>query len=99
MAKIITGIVTSNKTDKTIVVTVDSKKMHPLYGKQYKVTTKYMAHDEKNEANIGDRVSIIESRPLSARKRHILHEIIEKPLLNQDDLKVLKNDEIDGDKS
>lgn len=99
MSKIITGIVSSNKTDKTIIVTVDSKKVHPLYGKQYKVSTKYMAHDEKNLANVGDKVSIVESRPMSARKRHILHEIIEKPSLNEDDLKILKNDESTGDKS
>ncbi len=93
MAKTITGIVSSNKSDKTIVVTVLSKKIHPLYRKQYKVSTKFMAHDEKNEAQIGDRVIISESRPLSAKKRHVLDKIIAKPTLRSDDLSILKNDD------
>lgn len=83
MAKTLTGVVTSDKTDKTIVVTVQTRKTHPLYRKQYTVTTKYMAHDEKNEAVTGDKVSIVETRPLSARKRYILQQIIEKPLLRE----------------
>ncbi len=81
MAKTLVGIVTSDKTDKTIVVTVVTRKTHPLYRKQYSVSTKFMAHDEKNEATTGDKVSIVETRPLSARKRHILHEVIERPIL------------------
>ncbi len=83
MAKTLTGVVTSDKTDKTIVVTVQTRKTHPLYRKQYTVTTKYMAHDEKNEAVTGDKVSIVETRPLSAHKRYILQQIIEKPLLRE----------------
>ncbi|MDB5163435.1 MAG: rpsQ [Candidatus Saccharibacteria bacterium] len=78
MARTITGIVSSNKTEKTIVVTVSSRKTHPLYKKQYSASKKFMAHDEKNEAQIGDKVVIVETRPLSARKRYALQNIIEK---------------------
>jgi small subunit ribosomal protein S17 len=77
MAKTIIGTVSSNKTDKTIVVTVQARKTHPLYRKQYSVSKKFMAHDEKNEAQIGDKVAITETRPLSARKRYTLDRIIE----------------------
>ncbi len=82
--KTIIGIVSSNKTDKTIVVTVVSRKTHPLYKKQYTVSRKFMAHDEKNEAEVGDKVSIVETRPLSALKRHRLDKIIERPLIRDD---------------
>jgi len=78
MAKSITGTVSSNKTDKTIVVTVRERKTHPLYRKQYTTTKKFMAHDEKNEANIGDKVVIIETRPISKNKRFTLDRIVEK---------------------
>lgn len=81
MAKTLVGIVTSDKPDKTIVVTVVTRKTHPLYRKQYSDSKKFIAHDEKNEAKVGDKVSIAETRPLSARKRHILDKIIEKPIL------------------
>ncbi len=81
MSKTLTGIVTSDKTDKTIVVAIHDHKTHPLYKKQYPVSKKYMAHDAKNEAQTGDKVIIGESRPLSARKRHTLLEIIERPLI------------------
>ena len=77
MAKTIIGTVSSNKTDKTIVVTVQTRKTHPLYRKQYTVSTKYMAHDEKNAAELGDKVAIVETRPLSKRKRYTLDRIIE----------------------
>jgi small subunit ribosomal protein S17 len=77
MARTIIGTVSSNKTDKTIVVTVQTRKTHPLYRKQYTVSTKFMAHDEKNEAQEGDKVAISETRPLSARKRYTLDRIIE----------------------
>jgi small subunit ribosomal protein S17 len=90
MAKTIIGTVSSDKTDKTIVVTVQERKTHPLYRKQYTVSKKIMAHDEKNEAQIGDKVSIVETRPLSARKRHTLDQIIEKPKLREDSLQALK---------
>src|ERR1700752_30738 len=93
MAKQIIGTVSSNKTDKTIVVTVHERKTHPLYRKQYTVTTKFMAHDEKNEAQPGDKVSIVETRPISARKRFKLGEILEKPVLREDTLAVAKSDD------
>jgi small subunit ribosomal protein S17 len=93
MAKTIIGIVSSNKTDKTIVVTVQTRKTHPIYRKQYSVSRKFMAHDEKNEAEVGDKVSIVETRPLSARKRHTLERIIEKPLLREDSLSLTKVEE------
>lgn len=81
MAKQMVGIVSSNKPDKSIVVTVSTKKTHPIYKKQYLVTTKFMAHDEKNEAKEGDKVSIVETAPKSARKRFALENIIERPTL------------------
>ena len=78
MPKQMTGTVTSDKGDKTIIITVRSRQTHPLYKKQYTVNTKFMAHDKKNEAKVGDLVTIIETKPLSARKRFKLAKIIEK---------------------
>lgn len=78
MARIITGVVSSDKADKTIVVAVTTRKTHPLYKKQYTSTKKFMAHDENNEAHTGDRVLISETRPLSARKRFKLEKVLEK---------------------
>jgi small subunit ribosomal protein S17 len=72
------GKVTSNKMTKSITVAVDRKVKHPIYGKFVHKTTKFMAHDEKNEAGIGDTVRISETRPLSKSKRWRLVEIIEK---------------------
>lgn len=72
------GIVTSNKMDKTITVSVESNKRHPLYGKVYKVTKKFKAHDELNQCNIGDTVEICETRPLSKDKHFRLVRIIER---------------------
>jgi small subunit ribosomal protein S17 len=73
-----TGVVRSNKMDKTITVTVERKVKHPIYGKFVKKTTSFHAHDEKNECTIGDIVKIMESRPLSKTKRWRLVEVIEK---------------------
>ena len=73
-----TGKVVSNKMDKTIVVAVVDNVKHPLYGKIVKRTYKLKAHDEQNECNIGDRVKVMETRPLSKDKRWRLVEIIEK---------------------
>ena len=73
-----TGVVRSNKMDKTITVAVERKVKHPIYGKFLKKTTKFHAHDEKNECNVGDVVKIMESRPLSKTKRWRLVEIVEK---------------------
>ena len=78
MAKTLTGIVTSNKADKTITITVTSRETHPIYGKQYSVNRKYTAHDEKNEANEGDKVTISEVRPISKTKSFTLVSINEK---------------------
>lgn len=78
MARTITGTVTSDKADKTIVLTVTTRKTHPVYKKQYSVKTKFMAHDEKNEAKVGDLVLVSETRPLSARKRLTLVKILER---------------------
>lgn len=86
MAKSLIGVVTSNKGDKTIVVTVATRKTHPLYRKQYSVTKKFMAHDENNEAQPGDKVEIVETRPISRSKHHKLSQIIEKPALREDAL-------------
>ena len=72
------GIVTSNKMDKTIVVTVEEFVRHSLYGKAVKVTKKFKAHDEQNECNIGDNVRIMETRPLSKDKRWRLVNVVEK---------------------
>jgi small subunit ribosomal protein S17 len=72
------GKVVSNKMDKSIIVAIERKVMHPLYKKYFKKTTKFMAHDQNNIASIGDIVKIMETRPLSARKRWRLVEIIEK---------------------
>ncbi|GAA4326978.1 30S ribosomal protein S17 [Flaviaesturariibacter amylovorans] len=72
------GVVTSNKMTKTITVAVERKVKHPIYGKFVKKTTKFHAHDEKNEASIGDVVRIMETRPLSKTKRWRLVEIVEK---------------------
>ncbi len=72
------GIVTSNKMEKSIVVSVETKIRHPKYGKFVKHTKRFMAHDEKGECGIGDTVKIMETRPLSKLKRWRLVEIIEK---------------------
>lgn len=78
MAKKETGVVTSAVQDKTIVVTMTYRKTHPLYGKQYTVSQKFTAHDETNEAQLGDRVEISETRPYSKTKTWKLDRIIEK---------------------
>ncbi|MEE6186542.1 30S ribosomal protein S17 [Niabella digestorum] len=72
------GVVTSNKMEKTITVAVERKVKHPIYGKFVKKTTKFHAHDEKNECSIGDVVKIMETRPLSKLKRWRLVEIVER---------------------
>ena len=72
------GVVVSNKMDKSIVILVERKVKHPMYGKFVKKSTKFMAHDEKNECNIGDVVRIMETRPLSKNKCWRLVEIVER---------------------
>lgn len=78
LRKIRIGVVSSNKMDKSIVVKVERKVKHPLYGKFVKKSTKFHAHDEANECSIGDTVKIMETRPLSKTKRWRLVEIVEK---------------------
>ncbi len=78
MRKERTGVVTSNKMDKTITVSVERKEQHPIYGKFVKRTKKFAAHDENNECNEGDVVRIMETRPLSKKKRWRLVEILER---------------------
>ena len=72
------GVVVSNKMDKSIVVAVERKEKHPMYGKFVKKTTKFVAHDEKNECSVGDTVRVMETRPLSKTKNWRLVEIVEK---------------------
>ena len=76
--KTVIGIVVSNKMNKTITVAVERKVKHPIYGKFVKKTTKFHAHDEKNECTIGDTVRIMETRPMSKTKRWRLVEVVEK---------------------
>lgn len=79
--KVYRGTVVSDKMDKTITVVVETKKTHPLYGKRVKYSKKFKAHDENNEAKMGDKVVIMETRPLSATKRFRLVEIVEKAVV------------------
>jgi small subunit ribosomal protein S17 len=72
------GVVSGNKMDKTITVNVERKVKHPIYGKFVKKTTKFHAHDEKNQCTVGDVVRIMETRPLSKTKRWRLIEVVEK---------------------
>lgn len=81
MSKTLVGFVASDKNDKTIVVRVVTRKIHPIYKKRYVSSKKYQAHDEKNEARVGDQVSIIETRPVSAHKHFKLEKIITKAAL------------------
>jgi len=77
MARKLVGTVTSDVQDKTIVVAVARRVTHPVYGKQYTVTKKFAAHDEKNEAHTGDKVEIVETRPISKNKSFMLARIVE----------------------
>ena len=76
--RVLTGVVVSDKADKTIVVMVETLVKHPLYKKYIRRRNKFMAHDPQNDCGVGDTVSIIEHRPLSARKRWHLVKIMEK---------------------
>ncbi|MBL1212977.1 MAG: 30S ribosomal protein S17 [Ignavibacteriae bacterium] len=73
-----TGVIVSDKMDRSILVAIERKVAHPIYRKYFKKTTKLMAHDEKNECKVGDKVKIMECRPLSKRKKWRLVEIVEK---------------------
>lgn len=78
MARKMTGVVVSDTQDKTIVVKTERRVTHPLYRKQYSVSKRYQAHDEKNEAQVGDKVSISETRPISKHKTWKLDSVIER---------------------
>jgi len=78
LRKVRVGTVVSNKMDKSILVAIERKIAHPIYKKYFKKTTKLMAHDDKNECGLGDLVKIMETRPLSKRKKWRLIEIVEK---------------------
>ncbi len=78
MAHTLIGIVSSDKRDKTITVSIANRETHPLYRKQYTKTRKYTAHDEKNEAKVGDKVEIAACRPLSKTKAYTLVKVLEK---------------------
>lgn len=79
--RVLHGVVCSDKMDKTIVVEISEKKAHPLYGKQTKFSRKFKAHDENNEAKVGDTVEIIETRKLSRDKHFRLLRIVEKAVI------------------
>ena len=81
LRKVMIGTVTSNKMDKTIVVSVETNVKHPIYGKIVKRTYKLKAHDEENKCQIGDKVKVMETRPLSKDKRWRLVEIVEKAII------------------
>ncbi|NCU30462.1 30S ribosomal protein S17 [Candidatus Saccharibacteria bacterium] len=105
MAKKVIGVVTSDVQDKTIVVTVTSRRTHPLYRKQYTESRKFTAHDETNQAQKGDRVEIVECRPISKRKTWKLDHIVEtghaKIELEENEIVAElehKNDELKEDK-
>ena len=72
------GVVVSDRMQKSVVVAVERRVQHSVYGKTQKRTSTFLAHDEKNEAKVGDKVAIVESRPLSARKRWVVTSIVEK---------------------
>ena len=100
MAKTLTGVVTSDAADKTITVTVTSRETHPIYKKQYTVTRKYAAHDEKNDARKGDTVRIIETRPISRRKSFQLDKIVKRSVGSvelKSDVNSEVNDKVDDD--
>ena len=78
LRKVRQGVVVSDKMDKTIVIAAKFKEKHPIYGKSVQKTKKYHAHDEKNEAHVGDTVQVMETRPLSRTKRWRLVQIVEK---------------------
>ena len=74
----ITGVVVSDKMEKTVTVSVERQIRHELYGKAQRRTSKFLAHNENNEVKVGDRVAIVEARPMSARKRWVVTRVVEK---------------------
>ena len=80
LSKVREGVVVSNKMSKSIVVSIETFKRHPQYGKYMRSTKRYMAHDENNECAVGDKVEIVETRPLSKNKRWRVRSIVEKAI-------------------
>jgi small subunit ribosomal protein S17 len=74
----ILGTVVSNKMAKSVIVTVERRVLHGMYGKQQRLTSRFMAHDENNEAKVGDTVAVVPSRPLSRRKRWVVTRVVQK---------------------
>ena len=74
----ITGVVVSDKMEKTVTVSVERQTRHALYGKAQRRTSKFLAHNENNDVKVGDRVAIVEARPMSARKRWVVTRVVEK---------------------
>jgi small subunit ribosomal protein S17 len=93
MPRTLTGTVSSAAPDKTIVISVVTHRTHPIYKKQFVTSKKFIAHDENNECKVGDLVSIIETRPISARKRFKLEKVLEKAELTREELSVLEPEE------
>jgi small subunit ribosomal protein S17 len=85
MARTIVGTVVSDKADKTIVLSTTVRKTHPIYKKQYSRSTKYIAHDENNEAKVGDKVEVVETRPISKRKHLTLVKVLERAKISERD--------------
>jgi small subunit ribosomal protein S17 len=85
MARTIVGTVVSDKADKTIVLSTTVRKTHPIYKKQYSRSTKYIAHDENNEARIGDKVEVVETKPISKRKHLTLVKVLERAKISEKD--------------
>jgi small subunit ribosomal protein S17 len=76
--KEVTGVIVSDKMDKSVVVAVERQVRHDVYGKTQRRTSKFLAHNEKNDAKVGDRVAIVETRPMSRRKRWVVTRVVEK---------------------
>ena len=93
MAKSLIGTVSSAAPDKTITVIVQTRKTHRIYKKQFTVTTKFMAHDENNDCKVGDKVVIIETKPISARKKFKLDKILQRAKLTEKDKAVIEAEE------
>jgi small subunit ribosomal protein S17 len=74
----VTGVVVSNKMEKTVTVSIERQTRHELYGKSQRRTSKFLAHNENSEINVGDRVAIVEARPMSRRKRWVVTRVVEK---------------------
>ena len=98
MARTIVGTVVSDKADKTIVLSVTVRKTHPIYKKQYSRSTKYIAHDEKNEAHVGDKVEVEETKPISRRKHLKLVKVIDRAAIPEKDrVENITSDEAEGE--